>query len=220
MIKRLIFDLDNTLITWEKKYDNIIKKVLDELGFTNKDTQELSDKINKLQLEYEKDRKYFNKKEMLDFFNERLEQKLPENFIDKWLELLPTCVPERLDKEDYETLEYLSKKYELVILTNWFGVSQIERLKKVDILKYFKEIYDAEKYAKPYKESFYQAMGDRKQDECVVIGDDIYMDILSAKKVGIKNLVWKDNNNTANENKNLLEGVTVIRKLEELKDVF
>ena len=218
MIKRLIFDLDNTLITWEKKYDNIVKEALDELGFTN--TQELSDKINKIELEYEIDRKYFNKKEILKFFNERLEQKLPKNFIDKWLELLSTCVPESLEKEEYETLEYLSKKYELVILTNWFRISQVERLKKVDILKYFKEIYDAEKYAKPYKESFFQAIGDKTLDECAVIGDDIYMDILAAKKIGLKNLVWLDNKNTQDENKDLLNGIKVIKKLEDLKDIF
>ena len=218
MIKRLIFDLDNTLITWEKEYDNIIKKVLDDLGYEN--TQELSDQINKIELEYEKDRRYFNKEEMLKFFNEKLDQKLPETFIDQWLKLLPNCVPDKLPKEDYETLEYLSKKYELVILTNWFGISQVERLKKVDILKYFKEIYDAEKYAKPYKESFYQAMGDKNADECAVIGDDIIMDIQAAKNVGIKNLVWKDNNNTANENKHLLEGVIVIKKLQELKGIL
>ena len=218
MIKRLIFDLDNTLITWKKEYDNAIKKVLDELGFTN--TQELSDKINKIELEYEIDRKYFNKKEMLDFLNERLDTKLPENFIDKWLEVLPTCVPESLEKEEYETLEYLSKKYELVILTNWFRISQVERLKKVDILKYFKEIYGAEKYAKPYKESFFQAIGDKTLDECAVIGDDIYMDILAAKKVGLKNLVWLDNKNTQDKNKDLLNGIKVIKKLEDLKDIF
>ena len=218
MIKRLIFDLDNTLITWKKEYDNAIRKVLDELGFTN--TQELSDKINKIELEYEIDRKYFNKKEILKFFNERLEQKLPKNFIDKWLELLSTCVPESLEKEEYETLEYLSKKYELVILTNWFRISQVERLKKVDILKYFKEIYDAEKYAKPYKESFFQAIGDKTLDECAVIGDDIYMDILAAKKIGLKNLVWLDNKNTQDENKDLLNGIKVIKKLEDLKDIF
>ena len=218
MIKRLIFDLDNTLITWKKEYDNVIKKVLDELGFTN--TQELGNKVHELQLKYEIDRKYFNKKEMLDFFNERLDTKLPENFIDKWLEVLPTCVPESLEKEEYETLEYLSKKYELVILTNWFRISQVERLKKVDILKYFKEIYDAEKYAKPYKESFYQAIGDKALDECAVIGDDIYMDILAAKKVGLKNLVWLDNKNTQDKNKDLLNGIKVIKKLEDLKDIF
>ena len=32
MIKRVIFDIDNTLIPWKSEYDKEIEKVLDELN--------------------------------------------------------------------------------------------------------------------------------------------------------------------------------------------
>ena len=39
MIKRLIFDIDDTLITWKSEYNNAINKALDDVA--NKDTGEI-----------------------------------------------------------------------------------------------------------------------------------------------------------------------------------
>ena len=41
MIKRVIFDIDNTLIPWESEYDKEIEKTLDELNIQYTE-QELS----------------------------------------------------------------------------------------------------------------------------------------------------------------------------------
>ena len=218
MIKRLIFDIDDTLVTWKKEYDTAINKALDDLQYPY--TQELATQINDLELKYEIDRKYFSKKEMLDFINNKLPQKLPSNFIDKWLEKLKNCVEEKYSEEDYKTLEYLNQKYELVIFTNWFKESQIERLRKLDILKFFKEVYGSEQYAKPYKESFIQASGNHSLSEVAMIGDDFKKDIQGAKKAGIKKLVWKDNLNKKNEYQHLLEGIDIITNLKELMYIF
>lgn len=218
MIKRLIFDIDDTLITWKKEYDIAINKALDDLQYPY--TQDLATQINDLELQYEIDRKYFSKKEMLDFINNKLPQKLPSNFIDKWLEKLKNCVEEKYPEEDYKTLEYLNQKYELVIFTNWFKESQIERLRKLDILKFFKEIYGSEQYAKPYKESFIQASGKCLLNEVAVIGDSFEKDIQGAKMAGIKKLVWKDNLNKKQEYKDCIKDIDVITSLKQLKEIF
>lgn len=218
MIKRLIFDLDDTLISWKKEYDKLIDEVLQEIQYTH--TKDLYKKINNAEVEYEKDRKYFDKKEMINYINKKLNLNLPENFVDLWLEKLPYCVPEELEKENYETLEYLYHKYELVILTNWFKESQVGRLKNLGIDKFFKEVYGAEKYAKPYKESFIQAVGQHKITECAVIGDSFEIDIKGAQNAGIEKLIWKDNQNKKQEYKDFLTGVDVITKISELKQIF
>lgn len=218
MIKRLIFDIDNTLIFWEDEYDRAIDETLEQMEYPY--TKELCKKIDDSIVEYEKNRKYFDRKEMLQFINNNIGEELPEDFLDMWIKNLSNCVPEKLEKDDYEVLEYLYKKYELVILTNWFDESQIKRMKKVNIFKYFKEFYGAEKYAKPYKESFIQAAGNRTLEECAMIGDSLVNDIQGALDAGIKQIVWKDVYNKANENINIIDKVQVIKELKELKEIF
>lgn len=218
MIKRLIFDMDDTLIPWEKKYDKALDEVLTEIQYPY--TVDLIEKIKQVEIEYENNRKCFDKKEMVDYINKKLKFNLPQNFVDLWLEKLPYCVPKELKKEDYETLEYLSYKYELVILTNWFQESQVGRLKNLGLDKFFTEVYGAEKYAKPYKESFLQATGQNKINECAVIGDNLKIDIIAAQNAGIEKLVWKDNHNKKEQYKNFLTGVDVITEIRELKQIF
>lgn len=218
MIKRLIFDIDNTLIPWKEEYDEVLDDVLEEIQYPH--TKDLYKKISEVETEYEKKIKYFDKKEMLNYINKKLNLELPQNFIDLWLKKIPYCVPKELEEDEYETLEYLHNKYELVALTNWFKFSQIERMKKLDILKFFKEIYGAEKYIKPYKESFLQAAGRYNVSECAMIGDNFEIDIKGAQNAGVKKVVWKDNHNKKDEYNKLLEDVDVITKISELKQIF
>ena len=78
------------------------------------------------------------------------------------MKYLCNCYSEE-DKSIIPTLEYLSKKYELVILSNWFSYSQIERLKKIGMDKYFKEMYFTDEVKnKPNKEAFIKACGPYK----------------------------------------------------------
>ena len=111
---------------------------------------------------------------------------LSDDFIEIWIQELSKCVPEKLDSEIIKTLNYLYKKYDLVVLTNWFKESQVNRMIKVNIKKYFKEIYTPEKFLnKPNKEAFIIA-SENKIDECIMVGDDINTDIKGALSVGMK----------------------------------
>ncbi len=113
-----------------------------------------------------------------------------------------------------ETLEYLSQKYELDILTNWFTESQTKRLEQAGIKKYFKNIIGAEKCVKPDPRSFAYFFNDCKPSECVMIGDRFDMDIETPIKLGMKTVLYDVKNrypdincvkiNNWNEIKNIL----------------
>lgn len=186
MIKRLIFDLDNTLIMWEDEYNNSIPNALNDLNIEYDD--KFIDNINKAIDEYEIYNDTYDINKMHDMFEEYTNTKIPYEFMDRWSYYVSKCSP----KEDLElksTLEYLSQKYELVVLTNWFTKVQSERLKNYGILKYFKEVIGTDKIKnKPNKESFIYACGNNKPNECVMIGDNYEIDIKVPKELGLKTI--------------------------------
>ena len=109
-----------------------------------------------------------------------------------------------------EVLKYLkSKNYELGILTNWFKYTQEERLKRAGILKYFDYFVYGEDGLKPTKEAYLKAIKGYKEDECIIIGDDIINDVLEPLKYGI-DTIWfnkknKENTYNVKEIKDLIE---------------
>ena len=218
MIKRLIFDVDNVLIPWKDEYVKSIDKALDELGIIKDKLNSVT--IEKAQLEWESKVTKYDKQDLLEYINNSLNANLTMKFMDLWQENLAECVSKDFPKSYYETFKYLSNKYELVALTNWFADTQAERLKTANIYQYFKKVYGGENSAKPNKESFINALGKNRPEECAMIGDDLEIDILGAKKAGIKRLVWKDIYNKKEEYASLLEGITVIKEIEQLKNVF
>lgn len=218
MIKRIIFDLDNTLIMWKDEYEKAADEALVEINYPK--TENLYHRINEIESDYEVGKKKFDRNEVIDYINQKLDINLPYNFLNIWLEKLESRVPDVYSKKDYETLEYLSKKYELVILTNWFLESQIKRLENVGILKFFSYFYGAEKHAKPFKESFIEAAGPYKMNQVAMVGDNFNLDIKGALNTGIEKVIWRDVKNKKEEYKNELDGICVIQELDELKKIF
>lgn len=218
MIKRLIFDVDNVLIPWKKEYESAVDKTLYELGINNENLN--NETIRNAQLEWESKITKYDKQDLLEYINKSLNANLTMKFIDLWQENLAECASKDFPKSYYETFKYLSSKYELVALTNWFAETQSERLKTANIYQYFKIVYGGEFSAKPNKESFINALGENRLEECAMIGDDLKIDILGAKNAGIKSLVWKDIHNKKDEYSNLLDGVRIIKEIEELKNIF
>ena len=110
--------------------------------------------------------------------------------------------------------DYLSKKYELVVLTNWFTKPQSERLKNADILNYFKEVIGGELFMKPSRTAFLNACGEYLPSECIMIGDDYNKDIIGASNTGL-NVIYFNYKNKDNVN-NFQE----INKLSELERIL
>ena len=188
MIKRLIFDVDNTLVAWTKEYALYSEgKALDELGIKHDD--ELLLEIDRVNDDYEKYYDTYDKLGMAHFLNERLNLNLPDNFVDVWMKYLCDCYPEP-SEELIDTLEYLSSKYDLVILSNFFEYSQEKRLENMGIDKYFsKRIYTEKIKNKPNKEAFMEAVKPYNIDECIMIGDNPINDIKGAQDIGMKTIL-------------------------------
>lgn len=213
MIKRVILDIDNTLIPWEEKYCGEIKKVLDELNikYTDKEYNEILKAFD----EYENEYYTFNKKVMLEYINKYTNKEYPIEFMNNIINKWANCVPDELEEGTIETLEYLKTKYELVILTDWFAKQQKERLEKLKILDYFSNIYSAEEVKrKPFKEAFIQAIGNNKAEECVMVGDNIERDIKGALNVGLDAIYYNPKNKEFN-----LECKSIF-KIKELKNIL
>lgn len=195
MIKRVIFDIDNTLISWKEEYYNEIKNVLDELNVNH--TEQDYIEIKKAFAEYENVYYTLDRKIMMEYINKYTKKDYPEEFIYKVTKKWANCVPEKIDENIIKILEYLKTKYELVILTDWYGDQQTERLEKIDILKYFEHVYSADKTKrKPFKEAFMQAIGDNKPEECIMIGDNFERDIQGAVTAGLQAIWYNPNNKT------------------------
>ena len=186
MIKKIIFDLDDTLIKWKDEYNNSILYALDDLNI--KYDNMIVDNINKAIADYEKYNDTYDINKMHKMFEEYSKLKIPYEFMDKWLYHIEKCHPNK-NLELEKTLEYLSSKYELVVLTNWFTKTQENRLRNYGIIKYFKEVIGTDNIKnKPNKEAFLYACKPYKENECLMVGDNYEIDIKKAKELGLKTI--------------------------------
>ena len=183
MIKRIMFDLDNTLIPWD---DSNIKALIrtfneDKIPFS----EERAEEYFKAMKDYEKKHRRFDKVEMSQWIGMKLNLDLPDDFVKRWTDKLCYCVPP-IDDKLISLLEYLGSKYSLCVVSNWFYNQQKARLKNYGILKYFDDIYTADKYdKKPYKEMYDLAGKGYQKDELAMVGDDYTIDIKSAVDYGM-----------------------------------
>ena len=206
MIKRIIFDLDNTLIMWKDDYLKAIKETLNEYKI-----KEDYIYLNSLIDEYDNKFNHYDKKLLVDFINQKISSKIDINFLNTFLDKFGS--QSSISNSIIETLDYLSKKYELVVLTNWFKEPQENRLKHVNINKYFKEIIGGELYMKPNINAFLNACGNYKPNECLMIGDDYNKDIIGASNAGLKVIYFNYNNK---ENKNNYKEIKDLKDLERI----
>ena len=209
MIKKVIFDLDFTLMDWEEEYIFAITNVINKLnlGYSEEKIKELDNVLTT----YEDVYTIYEKKTFCDYLNEKCGTNLPYEFVDMLIEEQTKCY--RLFTEsEIDTLEYLSSKYELMVLSNWFTYTQVKRLENAGILKYFSKVSGGdERELKPSLKAF--DIVDKKE-ECVMIGDSLNKDILPALEVGMQaiHLTKKDTKRDLRYRQ--------IRKLEDLKEML
>ena len=209
MIKKIIFDLDFTLMDWEDEYIFALKNTVNKLGidYSDERIKEIDDALTT----YEKEFTIYQKKDFCDFINKKCNINLPIEFVDILLEEQTNCYKE-FTQSEIATLEYLSSKYELMVLSNWFTYTQKKRLENAGILKYFSKVSGGdERELKPSLKAF--DIIDNKE-ECVMIGDSINNDILPAIKLGMQAILITKNN----VRKDLR--YKQIRKIEELKEIL
>ena len=209
MIKKIIFDLDFTLMDWEDEYIFAITNAINKLNLDY--SEEKIKELDYVLTTYEKENSIYDKEKFCNFLNERCKVNLPLEFVDILLEEQTKCY-RKFTESEIETLEYLSNKYELYVLTNWYTYTQRKRLENAGILKYFKKVSGGdERELKPSLKAF--DIVDNKE-ECVMIGDSIKHDIEPALKLGMQAILITKNN----VKKDLR--YKQIRKLEDLKEML
>ena len=209
MIKTIIFDLDFTLMDWEDEYIFAITNVINKLnlGYSKEKIKEIDDVL----ATYEKEYTMYENDKFCEFLNRKCNVNLPLEFVDMLIEEQTKCYRE-FTKSEIETLEYLSSKYELVVLSNWFTYTQKKRLENAGILKYFSKVSGGdERELKPSLKAFDIV---EKKKECVMIGDSINNDILPALKLGMQAILITK--------KNVKKDLRYrqIRKIEDLKEML
>lgn len=206
MIKRIIFDLDNTLINVPNNLDSEFMKIINKFNL-NITSKELYSAVGT----YETSGKniYYDKDKVINTVNSVLNINIDSVFFDEFLSMYSKLVDE-LEDGVVDTLKYLKNKYELVVLTNWFTESQSNRLKEAGILEYFDNVYGTDIVPmKPLKESFLAVMGDLKPDECVMVGDNLNVDIKIPYEMGM---------NVYHLNKKGTTKYPTIRRIKDLKE--
>lgn len=179
--KKYIFDLDYTLLIpdWSLEDDyfkKIIPKEKQEDFFKQK-----QDIINKYELEFPK----YDFKTLSDFFNS-YGFNISEGVISGWMIHNASAIKDELVDGVIDLFDYLkANDKEIVILTSWFGGTQIPRLKRAGLYDYIDKIVAGEDAMKPDLESFELAIGNTKKEDCIMIGDSIKSDKAGAENAGI-----------------------------------
>lgn len=210
MIKRLVIDLDNTIILWKDEYTSALKKVMQEYNL-DIDYKIIDDIIESQEKRY----KNITKEQLLLDINNECKINLGMDFIDKLLEYQKDLAPEK-DEKLIDLFAYLNSKYELVLLTNYYTETQVGRLNKLGIDIYFNEFYGGDIITlKPDPKAFYKAIGKNKPEECIMIGDSIEYDINGALNIGM-NVILVDLLDKIKEKKEY----KIIKDLYELKNIL
>lgn len=210
MIKKIIFDLDNTLLFLSDEWEENYKRFVDKYN--------LSISANELFLSignFEKSMKNIvvSKQKLSEYVSNDLSIDFTTNMILELLEIYDNTSLLNTDTI-YDVLNYLSEKYELIAYTNWFTDNQINRLKKYDLDKFFTKVYGWDILPKkPSKEGLSEIIKNDNIENYIFIGDNIELDIEVPYSMGITTIFYNRKNIKQNKYKEIL-------KIEELKKVL
>lgn len=210
--KHLFFDLDHTLWDFEKNSSETLFEVfsLFELNHSGHNFDSFYSKykvVNKdLWADYRKNKidKAFLRDNRFHFSLQKIgiDDKLLANRIsDHYLEHSPK--KGYLFPHTHQVLDYLSKKYQLHIITNGFKEAQVVKMETCGLTNYFKEIIISEEvgFNKPDKRIFNHALEITSSNttNALMIGDDLESDIIGAKNAGINQVFFNPHKTPHNE---------------------
>jgi putative hydrolase of the HAD superfamily len=222
--KHIFFDLDRTL--WD--FDKNSRKVLNDIF--------INFKLN----EFIESKSCFNNKyyEINDqLWSEYREDKITKEDL-RWKRFADTLMYFKINNKelsvqigDYyvthsprqtllfpytkEVLDYLSKRYQIHIITNGFEEVQYIKLKESGIINYFKKIILSEKVGvkKPHPFIFKKALKltGATPKNSIMIGDDLYADIYGAQRVNMDHVYF--NFHKMEHDKNIQHEISCLKEL-------
>ncbi len=202
--RKLLFDLDGTLVDDDENRRYAIRQILKERK--ENASYERIENFIKLDNQFWKDRAEGKIKDPYEFKNneEKKEWVRAQRFIKyfknisleqgkeinkKYIKYLSkNIIP---IKDSQEILKYLyEKKYEIYIVTNGPLKAVNDKLNKINAQKYIKYVFTAEEagHMKPHKEFFekiFSSINTCETDDMLIIGDELEKDILG----GINNRI-------------------------------
>jgi YjjG family noncanonical pyrimidine nucleotidase len=130
-------------------------------------------------------------KQILETFN-AYDEDLFQCISDDYLDICPK--KNNLMPDAYETLEYLSDKYKLTLITNGFEEIQNTKLKAGKLDHFFDHIITSQKagHRKPAKQIFDFALtlNNITSQEAIMIGDNLVTDIAGARNADIDTVFY------------------------------
>lgn len=207
-MKAIIFDLDDTLVDWKPEFIFALKEVLKEMNYNF--SIDVINHINRCIDEFEKHDIKLTKEGLLNYINNNCNIKLPIEFIDNLIVKQGNCIYD--DRMLPKVLEYLSNKYDLYVITNWFTKTQETRLENMHVLKYFKKVIGADiNYFKPQKRAFDIILKEYDAKDCISVGDSLENDVIIPLSLGM-DAIWKTSN--------LSDKYKTINEIKELMDIL
>ena len=226
MYRLILLDADNTIFDYDKAEEFALKSSLDNFGY-NEDFNEIRDVYREINsslwraLEQGKvTRDELREKRFRMLFSRYDLEYSVSDFSKLYLEYLGQG--DFLIDGAQEICQYLSSRYEVVILTNGITEVQLSRLEKSLIKDYINDIIISEEAGtnKPDPEIFeytFRKVNHVSKDDVMIIGDSLTSDIQGGINFGI-DTCWFNRNNA--ENKSEVQPTYHISKLDELKKLL
>lgn len=209
-MKKIIFDLDNTLLFLSEEWTNYYQDFIDKykLSITPNDLFTTIGKIEK-----KITNKRMTKKVLIEFVSNSLAITFTEEMLDDFHTFYLNIPLLDIDTT-YDTLSYLSKSYELIAYSNWFTDNQINRLKKHNLYQFFKIVYGGDILPiKPSIKGIKSIVKNNNIEEYTFIGDSIEIDLKLPNELGMNTILL--NRKHIKQDK-----YPEIYNLEELKDIL
>lgn len=223
MIKAVLIDIDDTIFDFEKCSKNAFKKTLKKLDLSYKEKDfSYFNKVNDILWTKQKlgniniEKVFIERSSMMsEYFELDIEKEIFNNL---FVEFLYDEI-EMIDEVE-GLLSYLSDKYQIFAASNGVYDMQVNRIKKSNLDKYFKDIFVSDKigFEKPDKRFFQKIMNITKfsNNDLIMIGDSIKSDIIGAKNSNIKSIYF-NKENKKNSDKNFTYQV---KNLSEIKKIL
>lgn len=189
-MEKFIFDLDYTLLIpdWSCE-DKFFKENLDKETYLK-----LKNVNQKILDEFETTYPKYDLEELSSFYKQHGID-LSTELIKKWMFYNGENIIDTVNDGAIPLLDYLkSQDKKIVLLTNWFSVTQIGRLKRSGLYDYFDSIICGDQAMKSSEKSFELAVGNTPKSECIMIGDNKIQDYENALKYGINAYLLSDKN--------------------------